>query len=127
MIRAVSADRPSFKTVEFTPGFNIVLAERTEESGERDSRNGLGKSTLIDIIHYCLGSTPGPGQGVRRQPLSGWTFILDLDLRGRPFRVRRKTTGPHQVTIQGDLSDWPIQFTPDLETGAAVLSIDAWT
>jgi uncharacterized protein YydD (DUF2326 family) len=56
MINTISANQPSFKTVEFTPGFNVIIADRTESSGVKDSRNGLGKSTLIEIIHFCLGA-----------------------------------------------------------------------
>jgi uncharacterized protein YydD (DUF2326 family) len=56
MIKKLSANQPSFKTVEFSAGFNVVLADRTQESTKRDSRNGLGKSTLIEIIHFCLGA-----------------------------------------------------------------------
>ncbi|GAG42014.1 unnamed protein product, partial [marine sediment metagenome] len=32
MIHSVRCDKKSFKTVEFTPGFNVVLADRTKES-----------------------------------------------------------------------------------------------
>jgi uncharacterized protein YydD (DUF2326 family) len=56
MIRKVSANQSSFRTVEFNPGFNIVIAERTKESTRKDSRNGLGKTTLVEIIDFCLGS-----------------------------------------------------------------------
>jgi uncharacterized protein YydD (DUF2326 family) len=56
MINAVFANRNSFKAVEFLPGFNVILADRAETSSARESRNGLGKSTLIEIIHFCLGS-----------------------------------------------------------------------
>mgnify|MGYP006310457889 CR=1 FL=1 len=59
MIYSVKSDKPSFRTIEFQPGFNVVLAERTKESTIKDSRNGLGKSTLIEIIHFCLGGNKG--------------------------------------------------------------------
>ncbi len=54
MIKKLSANHPSFKTVEFGAGFNVIWADRTQESTKRDSRNGLEKSTLIEIIHFCL-------------------------------------------------------------------------
>jgi uncharacterized protein YydD (DUF2326 family) len=56
-ILRVRADQPTFRDVTFTSGFNVVLAERTKESTKKDSRNGLGKSTLIEIISFCLGSS----------------------------------------------------------------------
>jgi len=54
MIKKIFANKESFKTVEFLPGFNLILAERTKNSTKTDSRNGLGKSTLIEIIHFAL-------------------------------------------------------------------------
>lgn len=59
MIYSISCDQPSCKAIEFKPGFNVILAERTKEATNRDSRNGLGKSTLIEIIHFCLGGNKG--------------------------------------------------------------------
>ncbi len=78
MIRAVRCDKPSFKTVEFKNGFNVVLADRTSESSEKDSRNGLGKTTLIEIINFCLGSTFNKNSPLRRKELENWAFSLDL-------------------------------------------------
>ena len=62
MITAVRCNMSSFRDIEFTPGFNVVLADRTKESEDRDSRNGLGKTTLIEIIHFCLGSRTRKGK-----------------------------------------------------------------
>ena len=102
MIKAVRCDKESFKTVHFKPGFNIVLAERTQDSTDRDSRNGLGKSTLIEIIHFCLGSSPRPNEGLRVPELHDWTFILELTLREKDFVISRNTAHFGFVTIKGD-------------------------
>ena len=83
MIHAVRSNMPSFKEVEFQPGFNVVRADRTKESNERDSRNGLGKTTLIEIIHFCLGAQPRRNRGVMVSPLKGWTFTLEMTVNGR--------------------------------------------
>jgi len=56
MIRSITADKSSFKSIKFENGLNVVLADRTKESTKKDSTNGLGKSTLLEIIHFCLGS-----------------------------------------------------------------------
>lgn len=61
-LRQLSANQPGFKNVSFRDGFNIVVAERTKESTKKDSRNGLGKSTLIELIHFCLGKGTQKGQ-----------------------------------------------------------------
>lgn len=94
MIRAVRCDQESFKEV-------------TEESTEKDSRNGTGKTSLIEIIHFCLGSTIKPGNTLRAKELEDWTFILDLTLRGKEYTVYRNTSNRSHLKIEGDFSNWP--------------------
>ncbi|MEH2359208.1 AAA family ATPase [Nostoc sp.] len=111
MIHAVRCNHASFKTVEFRPGFNVVLADRTEESGRRDSRNGLGKSTLIEIIHFCLGGTIPTAKGLGSRNIRGWAFSLELTLANQIITVTRNTDDRSQVVIDGDTANWPIQLS----------------
>src|SRR4028118_77100 len=124
MIRAIRCNHTSFKTVEFRPGFNVVLADRTEESGSKDSRNGLGKSTLIEIIHFCLGSTLQKAKGLDSRNLRGWAFSLELTLFNQVITVTRNTADKSKVVIQGDTTSWPIQ--PKEKEGQRVLSVIHW-
>jgi len=39
MIIKVRSDKPSFRTVEFKQGFNVILADKAEYSVDKDSRN----------------------------------------------------------------------------------------
>lgn len=103
MIRNVSANRPSFREVDFEPGFNVVLAERTEEATRRDSRNGLGKTFLVKIIHFCLGASTKPGKEPRVEALEGWSFSLDIDTPRGPLTVTREVDHPTQVTLDPGL------------------------
>ncbi|MEG4860765.1 DUF2326 domain-containing protein [Microcoleus sp. K1-B6] len=124
MIRAIRCNHTSFKTVEFRPGFNVVLADRTEESGSKDSRNGLGKSTLIEIIHFCLGSTLQKAKGLDSRNLRGWAFSLELTLSNQVITVTRNTADKSKVVIEGDTTSWPIQ--PKEKEGQRVLSLINW-
>ena len=105
MIVAVRCNMPSFNEVRFTTGFNVVLADRTLESTRRDSRNGLGKTTLIEIIHFCLGSTARKNQGVMVSHLKGWSFTLEMMLGDRQIVVTRNTDKPTWVDVVGDVGD----------------------
>lgn len=127
MIKAVRSDRASFNEVKFEKGFNIILAERTKESTQRDSRNGLGKTTLIEIIHFCLGASPRPNEGLRVKELEGWTFILDLTLRGKDYTIYRNTKDFAIIKIEGNFGNWPIRPTYDVEEKAYVMKIGDWT
>lgn len=126
MIHAVRADQPTFKAIHFEPGFNVVLAERTKESTKKDSRNGLGKTTLIKIIHFCLGANTRPGKGLRVEPLSNWTFYLDVELRGKQYTVARNTSSPGRITVTGDFSEWPLNPKIDSSTNETYFSQRDW-
>ena len=103
MIISIKSNMPSFRQVDFQPGFNIVLADRTTESTNRDSRNGLGKTTLIEIIHFCLGAQARKNQGLLVSALKGWSFTLEMKVDNRIIFVTRSTDKPSRITLDGDL------------------------
>ena len=109
MIKKLSANHPSFKTIEFSAGFNVVWADRTQESTKRDSRNGLGKSTLIEIIHFCLGAKSSQGKGLLVEALKGWEFTLVLEVDGKEFVVTRRVDDRNKVFVEGETSVWPVK------------------
>ena len=104
IIREIRSNKKSFKPVRFKRGANIVLAERSKESAKKDTRNGLGKSTLLAVLDYCLG---GRKAGTLATPqLEGWTFSLDAEHDGRPFSVSRSTDRQGAVEVEGDVGPW---------------------
>ena len=107
MIHGVYANQKGFRSVAFEPGLNLILADRSQMAGDKDTTNGLGKSALVDIIDYCLGSSPKPKEGLRVEPLSDWAFILDATLGGARVRVTRYASTPGFVEVEGDISAWP--------------------
>jgi uncharacterized protein YydD (DUF2326 family) len=127
MIQAIRCDQPSFREIEFKPGFNVVLATRTLAATDKDSRNGAGKTTLLEIVHYCLGSSADKKNRLMAPQIRGWTFTIELDLRGKEYRVSRSTANPRWVIVEGDFKDWPVKPKKDKEIGAFVLSIAQWT
>ncbi|MGL5943404.1 MAG: DUF2326 domain-containing protein [Waterburya sp.] len=124
LIRSVKANKPSFRTVYFEPGFNVVLADRTQTSSKKDSRNGLGKSTLIEIIHFCLGANVQRKKGLHISSLRNWIFSLELTLSGEIITVSRSINEPQKVVIEGDTTDWIIQ--PKEEDGELTFNIARW-
>ena len=124
MIKKLSANHPTFKTVEFREGFNVIWADRTLESTKGDSRNGLGKSTLIEIIHFCLGAKASKGKGLLVAALKGWEFTLDLEIAGKTFSVTRSVDQPTVFVIDGDTGNWPIK--PKNKKGALTYGLRDW-
>jgi uncharacterized protein YydD (DUF2326 family) len=105
----LSANKESFRTVHFHTGLNIVLAERTQHSRETDSRNGVGKTTLMQIIDFCLGATgpvAGAGQGLAKLSGGDWTFSLTVDLNGQQMMITRAVDDGGTFTLAGHYARW---------------------
>ena len=125
MIKKVSANHPSFKTAEFQLGLNVVMADRTKESTKKDSRNGLGKSTLIEIIHFCLGASVKKKKRLLSDALKGWEFSVHLEIEKQTISATRSVDNPGDVVIVGDTSSWPVKA--DIRNGEATYDIKNWT
>lgn len=123
MIHGVYANQSSFHPVEFTTGLNVVLAERTDTSTQKDTRNGLGKTTLIEIIDFCLGAT---GKSLRIEPLKEWVFTLDITLVGNRIKASRAIDSHNRIVIDGPTTGWIEQPDEDKDTGERVFNLERW-
>lgn len=83
MILSLKANHQSFKSLFFKKGFNIILADVTEKSTQHDSRNGAGKSTIVEIIQYCLGSRPDKKSIFFSEKLIDWCFTIEIEINGK--------------------------------------------
>lgn len=99
MIHEVTSSLPKFKSLRFTQGLNIVLADRTDKSTQTDTRNGSGKTSLIEILHHLLGGKAEPKSMFRQPPLDEHWFAMVFDLGGQRVRVQRDGATPNKVTI----------------------------
>jgi len=126
MIHSVSANHPSFHTVTFTTGLNVILAERSEVSTEKDTRNGLGKSTLIEIIDFCLGSRAKKGEGLLIKPLEQWAFTLEITLSGNRVKVTRAVADHNRIVIDGPTNGWIEQPDCDNKSGELIFKVERW-
>lgn len=125
MIKTLRCNQSSFHDITFTSGVNVILADRTKEETKKNSRNGLGKSTLIEILHFCLGSElKGP---LKSPALQDWVFTLELTLGGKDVSASRDTAAPGRIVIDGDNGTWPIQPKLNKETGAKEFTNKEWT
>jgi uncharacterized protein YydD (DUF2326 family) len=122
VINAIRSNIHTFKEVEFTPGFNIILADTTVNSHQKDSRNGLGKSTLIEIIHFCLGAKIAKGKGLGHEALDGWSFSLEVSINEEQYTIDRSVSGnSNTIYINGNTNDWVIQ--PKDKDGYKIISV----
>ncbi|MHB1068382.1 MAG: ABC-three component system protein [Gemmatimonadaceae bacterium] len=126
MIHSVTANQQSFHAVEFTTGLNVILAERSQTSTVKDTRNGLGKSTLIEIIDFCLGSRANQGTGLLIEPLKDWAFTVELTLAGNRVRATRAVADQNRVVIDGSTTGWLEQPDTDEASDDRVFRAERW-
>ena len=50
MLRELGSDDPRFRTVRFRPGLNLIVADRTATSTPDQSRNALGKTSVVELL-----------------------------------------------------------------------------
>lgn len=105
MITSVTANKPDFKSVFFQSGLNVILADMAEGSTDKDSRNGVGKTTLLEIIHFCLGGSENKQSCPLRKSEAlidaGWEFTVGLTLQNGPVTITRGLAKPKEIYLSG--------------------------
>ncbi|MFJ8581810.1 DUF2326 domain-containing protein [Micromonospora sp. NPDC093277] len=125
-IRRISGNQPGFREVRLNAGFNLVVADRATRSTTDDLRQGLGKTSLVEIINYCLGASLGIGQNLMHVKAldDAWAFTVDLELDGQELQVTRGLRRPNEIRVHGDLGDERIGvLDPD---GSRLLRLSEW-
>ncbi|MGA9867361.1 MAG: ABC-three component system protein [Acetobacteraceae bacterium] len=126
MIHELSSDLSTFKSLTFGPGLNILLADKSEGATDRQSRNGAGKTSFIELIHFLFGGSADRESIFRSFELSPWSFEARVDVGGAIVDVARSGSKPSRIRLQGDTSAWPAQPTLDAKSGDLVLSNEQW-
>jgi uncharacterized protein YydD (DUF2326 family) len=105
MLRSLGASDPRFKTLRFHEGLNLLVADRTERSTDKDSRNGLGKSSSVELLHFLLGANNSKDAVWMHEALSGHRFglVMDWPRRSEPVKVQR-TARSSKVYLQPDVT-----------------------
>ncbi len=129
MIHSISANSLTFKTVKFTDHFSVVVAERTAGESEKQTRNGAGKSSLIEILHFCLGSNNSGS--LSATPVNEWEYSVELDLGehlivatrspAQSARIYLSGRGAHGIDVELRISDDGRQYV-SVRDWIAVLS-----
>jgi uncharacterized protein YydD (DUF2326 family) len=102
----LSANQETFHTVEFNPtGLSIIRGrmENRDVIDNTNTYNGVGKSLIIRLIHFCLGASAIEEFKVK---LPDWAFTLVFQIKEEQYTLRRATND--QSTIF--LNDTPMKL-----------------
>lgn len=100
-INRVYTNHKSFKKVIFDAPFSAVVAEASSESTDKDSRNGLGKTLLVKIINFCLGSSVP--DDLKADEVKDWSFSIEAEISGEVFDFSRDVQEQGIIRIAGPI------------------------
>ena len=99
MIHRLGSDHSTFKTLTFGPGLNILLADKSEGAGDRQSRNGAGKTSFLEVLHFLLGSDVRHNSIFRSDALRDWSFEVCVDVGSRPISISRSCSKSSNIRL----------------------------
>lgn len=102
MIHRIYSSLESFKTLELRPGLNILLADKSPGATDRQTRNGAGKTSLIELLHFLNGATCEAESIFKATSLVGCNFGADLDLGDIRASIERSGDKPSKVKVEFD-------------------------
>lgn len=129
MIYRIYSDMPTFKELQFHQGLNVILADKSPGATERQTRNGAGKSSLIELIHFVMGANLTKSSLFRSTALSQFSFGVDFDLQQTKTAVERCGDTSSKVFIrEGNTENWLNEPTKDklFEIPASNISNSDW-
>lgn len=99
MIVSIESSLKTFKTVTFRSGLNVLLSDRTANSTDKQTRNSAGKTSLIEVIHFLLGSDCERDSLFRLDELIDHTFKGTFRIGGELLTVARTGSDPSKVFL----------------------------
>jgi len=91
--------------ITFKNGLNIVCADITDKSTDKDTRNGVGKSTLLYLIDFCL-LAELQERIKNSEEFQKYEFILEMQAEGKIYKIKRKIATPDTFLLAIDSEDW---------------------
>lgn len=105
LLRNVYSNRASFRTVEFNKtGLSFVVAKQKNPGSSEPGKtyNGVGKSLLVRIIHFCLGAD-AKNYKVFCEKLPEWEFFVDFEIDNEKYTAKRATNNPKKITLNKEV------------------------
>ncbi len=105
---------------------NVLLADKSEGANDRQSRNGAGKTSFIELVHFLFGADVRKENIFRSEALAPWTFDVTVDIAGETVSAARSGTKPSRILVNGAVESWPIAPQFDQRAGLFELSNENW-
>ncbi len=105
LLRKVYSNQASFRTVEFnTTGLSFIVAKQKNPGSSEQGKtyNGVGKSLLVRIIHFCFGAS-AKDYKTFCEKLPEWEFFVDYEIGNEKYTAKRATNNPGKITLNKEV------------------------
>lgn len=101
------ANHQSFREVKFNPtGLTLIVGSKSTKGS---TYNGVGKSLIVELLHFCLGSNKNDEF---EKKIPQWEFFLAFQIQGHDHVVSRNTSNQgvayldHKEIKISELNSW---------------------
>lgn len=126
MIHRVFSTLPTFKTLEFGPSLNVLLADKSPGATDAQTRNGAGKTSLIELIHFVLGANVEKDSLFRHDVLRNHRFGMEFDLGAIRIRASRSAIEPSRIYVDRVDPAWRVRATASKTSEEQYVSLKTW-
>lgn len=109
-VKLINENNEIVKNITFHKGLNVILADVAsdlKQKNNKNSRNGAGKTSLIEIIDFCLG---GSIKTLDSSLIGNRTYAIELEIYGKIHTIYRNVANSTKVYfIDGEFSKWDIK------------------
>lgn len=93
-----------FETVDFRPGSNLIFGQKDPDLKGNGFLNGIGKSTFLDLIDFCLlGSYKRVTSNrlfLAEDILKKHEIVLELESDGSIYTISRSVDSPNDIVFK---------------------------
>jgi uncharacterized protein YydD (DUF2326 family) len=99
LLRKIYSNPPGlFPEVKFSDGINFIFGKKVTSNNPKNSLNGIGKSTFLDLIDFCLlcsaQTQHNPRLSTAKHILKNHQIILDFEVDGIGYSISRSMDKP---------------------------------
>lgn len=94
----LSSNNNKFHEIIFKDGLNLIIGKQANPTNKdkRNTYNGVGKSLIIYLIHFCLGSNRIP---IFEEKIPNWEFKLDIEIGKDTYGISRNTSSQNDIYL----------------------------
>lgn len=103
-----------FEPIEFIDGVNFIYGRKDSKDDPKKSLNGIGKSTLLDLLDFCLLASYQENHNPRLcllgQRILMYTIVLEFEANNQIHIIRRNFEKPNEVEygVPGKISKFSV-------------------